>query len=76
MKRKMIVLILVLLLCASLCACGSYRANDSMTDREMNRDQTDMVPDGKDGYVDDDTGSGGVINGELAIPSPNVSHTP
>ena len=76
MKRKILVLILSLLLCVSLCACGSYRANDDRMDKGTNHDQTEMTPDAEDGFVDDETASDGIINGDLSIPSPKVSHRP
>ena len=76
MKRKILVMILALLLCVSLCACGSYRANDNRMDDAATRENTDMMPDAKDGYVDDDSGTDGILNGDLSMPSPNVSHRP
>ncbi len=113
MKRKVLVMILALLLCFSLSACGSYRANDGMndngttnygtngtgtngtgTDRTggtyngngnngtgsngmngngMDDQTTDILPDAEDGYVDDNSGSDGILDGELSMPSPNVT---
>lgn len=75
-KRKLFALILTLLLCVSLCACGNYRSNDGMMDKDTDRGQTEMTPDAEDGIVDDNTGTNGIISGDLTMPSPNVSHRP
>ena len=85
-------MILALLLCFSLSACGSYRANgtdrtggtyngngnngtgsNGMNGNGMNDQTTDILPDAEDGYVDDSSGSEGILDGELSMPSPNVT---
>ena len=103
MKRKVLVMILALLLCTSLCACGSYRVNDGMNDNGMSTNGTndtgtnraggnyngtgnngtagdglndrtsDMLPEAEDGFIDDDSGSDGILDGDLSVPSPNVT---
>ena len=106
MKRKVLVMFLALLLCVSLCACGSYRANEGMNDNGMtnngnngtgadraggsyngtgsngtngngmNNQDMDVMPDAEDGFVDDNNGDNGILDGELSMPSPNVTQRP
>ena len=105
--KRFLVIMMIVALCLSLCACGSYRANErtkdyvtqtterpgGTTDTTKNRTtgsnridkgtgnaaterQTDMTPDLEDGYIEDGNADDGVIDGELSIPSPNVTHRP
>ena len=76
MKRRILALILALLLCFTLCACGSYRSNDYTKENGTARDDMDRTPDAEDGFIEDDNGSDGILDGTLSIPSPNVSHRP
>lgn len=74
MKRKVLVIVLALMLCLSLCACGSYRTSYDANDNGMNGQNTDRMPDAKDGYVVDDNGTNGILDGDLTSPSPNVTN--
>ena len=81
MKRKLTAGMLALLLCLSLCACGSMR---SYTDRTpgmgTDRDSTSgyasermPTPDPEDGYVEDGTADDGVLDENSAAPSPSIT---
>lgn len=86
MKRKALVMILALLLCLLLCACGSYKEDRvlptrepgaGVTDRNGVTDQTDDgMPDAKDGYVDDGNAADGVVDENPGTPSPSITHKP
>ena len=79
MKNKAIAMLLVLLLCLSLCACGSYRnsyGTDTMDRNGTNENSIDMTPDIGDGMVRDNNANDGVVDGSLAVPSPNVTRNP
>lgn len=55
-------------------AGGTYNGSNGTNGNGMNDRGTDMLPDAEDGYVDDNSGSDGILDGELSMPSPNVTH--
>lgn len=57
---------------------GTYdgAGNNAANGTGMNDRGSDMLPDTEDGIVDDNNGSNGILDGELPMPSPNVTHKP
>lgn len=83
MKKKILCVMFALLLCASLCACGSMRADrgSQTSDLDILPGTTPMIsPDRQDGMVTD--GDGIIGNGgessasPMPVPSTNPGSSP
>jgi len=78
MKKKILCVMMALLLCASLCACGDMRQDSATRNDDMDilPDVSPMIsPDRQDGEVTD--GDGFIGNGENGTsPSPASVSTP
>lgn len=74
--KRVIVFILAVSLCLSLCACGNYRTDSGMSGSGTTENGSDMLPDSAGGYVDDNQADNGVVDDNTVTPYPRSTHRP
>ena len=74
-KRKLIACLLALLLCLSLCGCGSMRGGTGLKDRNSTTG-AETLPDTDDGVIEDGRAEDGIVGDEYPAASPNVTRNP